>query len=52
MKYKIGWGANMINWIMWCVTTATISVLVNGVPCEPFKIERGLSQGDPISFFF
>lgn len=36
---------------MWCVTTPTISVIINGVPSEPFKTHRGPRQGDPISYF-
>lgn len=39
----------MIKWIMWFVSTASISLLVDGVPCEPFKIQRVSRQGDPIS---
>ena len=42
------------KWRMWikaCVSTAHISILVNGEPCKPFKMGRGLRQGDPISPF-
>lgn len=31
------------------ITTASFSVLVNGVPGEPFKLERGIRQGDLLS---
>lgn len=33
-----------INWIMECITSTGLSVLVNGIPSEPFKIERGIRQ--------
>ncbi|XP_016207070.1 uncharacterized protein LOC107647514 [Arachis ipaensis] len=46
---KMGFGQRWRNWVKECVTTATMSVLVNGTPSKPFKIERGLRQGDPIS---
>lgn len=37
---------------MWCVSTASMSsMIVNGSPCEPFKFQKGLRQGDPISSF-
>ncbi|EOY14430.1 Uncharacterized protein TCM_033819 [Theobroma cacao] len=40
-------------WIKECITTATISVLVNGSPTSQFKMERGLRQGCPLfSFLF
>ena len=39
------------KWMMECISTPTISVLVNGSPTEEFKLERGLRQGDPLSSF-
>ncbi|XP_057755452.1 uncharacterized mitochondrial protein AtMg01250-like [Arachis stenosperma] len=38
-------------WVMECVTNASISVLINGSSSKPFKLERGLRQGDPLSPF-
>lgn len=48
---QINLGSNMIKWLLWCVITTSISVLLNGVPSEPFKIHKALRQGDPISSF-
>ena len=39
------------KWIMTCVSTASVSILINGSPCAPFKLQRGLRQGDPLSPF-
>jgi len=39
------------KWIMEYVSTASMSVLVNGNPTDEFKFERGLRQGDPLSPF-
>lgn len=35
------------KWFLECVTRATTLVLVNEIPAEEFKLERGISQGDP-----
>jgi len=45
MDFPIMWR----QWMKTCLTTATISIIVNGVPCKPFKMKRGLRQGDPLS---
>jgi len=39
------------KWIRECVSTATTSVLVNGIPIDEFPLKRGLRQGDPLSPF-
>ncbi|XP_071694260.1 uncharacterized protein [Rutidosis leptorrhynchoides] len=44
-------GFNMRNWILSCLESASISVLVNGSPTREFKLKRGVRQGDPLSPF-
>ncbi|KAE8692137.1 Nuclear transport factor 2 family protein with RNA binding domain [Hibiscus syriacus] len=41
MGFKIKW----CSWIQKCVATASVSVLVNGVPTEEFSMAIGLRQG-------
>nr|XP_025628058.1 uncharacterized protein LOC112721200 [Arachis hypogaea] len=48
---KMGFGQRWRGWIKECVYSASMSVLVNGSPSKPFKMERGLRQGDPLSPF-
>lgn len=48
---KMNFPPQWSQWIMTCVTTASASILVNGSPSEPFKLQRGLRQGDPLSPF-
>ncbi|KAE8671815.1 kinase-related family protein [Hibiscus syriacus] len=46
---KMGFGFTWISWIRRCVSTASISVLVNGVPSEEFPMAKGLRQGCSLS---
>jgi len=48
---EMGFGEKWRNWVKVCITTPRISILLNGSPCKPFKIGRGLRQGDPLSPF-
>ncbi|XP_016207494.1 uncharacterized protein LOC107647967 [Arachis ipaensis] len=43
---KMGFGRTWRSWVRECVRTASISILINGSPSKPFKMERGLRQGD------
>ncbi|GKV35974.1 hypothetical protein SLEP1_g44161 [Rubroshorea leprosula] len=45
---KSGFGERWRKWIMECLGSASISILVNGSPTEEFKSEQGLRQGDPL----
>ncbi|XP_057742891.1 uncharacterized protein LOC130961174 [Arachis stenosperma] len=47
----IGFGRTWRSWIKECVRTASMSILVNGSPSKPVRMERGLCQGDPLSPF-
>nr|CAN70181.1 hypothetical protein VITISV_000006 [Vitis vinifera] len=46
---KMGFGHRWINWMKWCYSTATFSILINGSPSGFFRSSRGLRQGDPLS---
>nr|XP_025675136.1 uncharacterized protein LOC112775601 [Arachis hypogaea] len=48
---KMGFRNRWRRWINECVCSASMSVLINGAPTKPFKMERGLRHGDPLSPF-
>jgi len=48
---EMGFGQKWRSWIMECVSTARMSIIVNGKPSKPFQMGRGLRQGDPLSPF-
>ncbi|XP_071713330.1 uncharacterized protein [Rutidosis leptorrhynchoides] len=39
------------KWILSCLKSASISILVNGSPTNEFTLQRGVRQGDPLSPF-
>ncbi|RVW27828.1 Transposon TX1 uncharacterized 149 kDa protein [Vitis vinifera] len=46
---KMGFGPKWRSWILFCISTVRMAVLVNGTPTEFFSTYRGLRQGDPLS---
>ena len=40
---------NIIKLIMSCISTSSLSVLVNGCALDPFSPSRGIRQGNPLS---
>ncbi|GKV45602.1 hypothetical protein SLEP1_g52666 [Rubroshorea leprosula] len=49
MLQKTGFSNTWRKWIMECLSSSMVSVLVNGSPTRQFTISRGLQQGDPLS---
>lgn len=48
----LGFSIKWTNWIMEYITTTILLVHINGKLGSPFKLERGIRQGDPISLYF
>ncbi|GKC16390.1 RNA-directed DNA polymerase, eukaryota, reverse transcriptase zinc-binding domain protein, partial [Tanacetum coccineum] len=46
---KMGFRDKWRSWIHGCLSSASVSVLVNGSPTGEFSMRRGLRQGDPLS---
>lgn len=40
-----------ISWVMGCLNSSFVSVLVNGSPTDEFKMEKGVRQGDTLAPF-
>ncbi|XP_071740752.1 secreted RxLR effector protein 78-like [Rutidosis leptorrhynchoides] len=48
---KMGFGARWIKWIKACLSSTSVSILVNGSPTQEFFPQKGIRQGDPLSPF-
>ena len=48
---KMGFGRKWIEWIKWCISIASFSMLINGTPFNFFRSFKGLRQGNPLSPF-
>jgi hypothetical protein len=46
---QCGFGLVITNWILGCISSATLAVLINGEATKTFRCERGLRQGCPLS---
>lgn len=44
-----GLPSNLVRVIMECVSSSSMQLLWNGASLEPFKPNRGIRQGDPLS---
>ncbi|GKV09841.1 hypothetical protein SLEP1_g21281 [Rubroshorea leprosula] len=51
MMDSMGFGDKWRKWIRECLSTARISVLINGSPTKEFSVSKGLRQDDPLSPF-
>ena len=47
----MGFGGKWIRWMKWCISTISLSILVNGSSSGFFQSSRGLMQGDPLSLY-
>ena len=43
----MGFGTKWRRWISQCLSTASVSLIINGSPSKPFKMERGIR---PVSY--
>ncbi|XP_071727284.1 uncharacterized protein [Rutidosis leptorrhynchoides] len=47
----MGFGGKWKKWVISCLKSASISILVNGSPTNEFTLQRGVRQRDPLSPF-
>ncbi|GJS67120.1 cysteine-rich receptor-like protein kinase, partial [Tanacetum coccineum] len=47
----MGFGDRWCKWVIACLKSSSISVLVNGSPTKEFMMEQGVRPGDLLSLF-
>ncbi|XP_071709093.1 uncharacterized protein [Rutidosis leptorrhynchoides] len=45
----MGFGLKWSNWISSCLSSASVSILLNGSLTDEFALRMGIHQGDPLS---
>ena len=48
---EMGFDRKWVKWIKACLSSTSISILVNGSPTKEFKMNQGIRQGDPLAPF-
>lgn len=48
---RMGFPSKWREWVQECLSSARVSVLINGSPCDEFEMHKGVRQGDPLSPF-
>ncbi|GKB59408.1 reverse transcriptase domain, reverse transcriptase zinc-binding domain protein [Tanacetum coccineum] len=48
---QMGFSAKWCKWIHACLSSASISILINGSPSKEFSMKRGIQKGDLLSPF-
>ncbi|GKV09632.1 hypothetical protein SLEP1_g21103 [Rubroshorea leprosula] len=51
MMMRLGFNETWRKWIMECLRSSSVSVLINGSPTCQFSVSKGIRQGDPLSPF-
>jgi hypothetical protein len=49
MLERLGFPERWRSWMLYCISTVRLSILVNGTPSGFFDTSRGIRQGDPLS---
>ena len=49
MLTAFGFSPMWIRWIASLISSSFFSILINGLPSQPFSPSRGIQQGDPLS---
>ncbi|XP_058189531.1 uncharacterized protein LOC131307140 [Rhododendron vialii] len=51
MLGKMGCGGKWYEWIKECISSVSMSILINGSATKEFQTQKGIRQGDPLSLF-
>jgi len=51
LMLKMGFAQKWVDWIIFCISSVSYKILLNGSPKGFIKPSRGIRQGDPISPF-
>lgn len=51
MMRRMGFYKTWINWMLKCMSSVKVSIILSGIPSLPFDVKHAVNQWDPLFLF-